>query len=47
MVVASRDWWRKRESDGWIATSGIDTDGGATYRLFRARDTEQWFVMEF
>jgi protein ImuB len=44
----SGDWWRAREGDG---RSGWDRDewdvtltDGATYRVFRARDTEQWFV---
>jgi protein ImuB len=44
----SGDWWRPREGDG---RGGWDRDewdvaltDGATYRVFRARDTEQWFV---
>jgi protein ImuB len=44
----SGEWWRKGERNG---CSGWDRDewdvtlsDGATYRLFRARDTEQWFV---
>jgi len=37
----SGDWWREGwDRDEWDVTL---TDG-ATYRLFRARDTEQWFV---
>jgi protein ImuB len=41
----SGDWWRKRESDGWDRDEwDVTLTDGATYRLFRARDTEQWFV---
>jgi protein ImuB len=37
----SGDWWRDAwDRDEWDVTL---TDG-ATYRMFRARDTEQWFV---
>jgi len=37
----SGDWWKDGwDRDEWDVTLG----GGATYRLFRARDTEQWFV---
>jgi protein ImuB len=44
----SGDWWHTRGGEG---RGGWDRDewdvtltDGATYRLFRARDTEQWFV---
>jgi protein ImuB len=38
-------WWRKTESDGWDRDEwDVTLTDGATYRLFRARDTEQWFV---
>jgi len=41
----SGQWWRKRESDGWDRDEwDVTLTDGATYRLFRARDTEQWFV---
>ena len=41
----SGHWWRKRESDGWDRDEwDVTLTDGATYRLFRARDTEQWFV---
>jgi protein ImuB len=41
----SGDWWRKRESDGWDRDEwDVTLTDGATYRLFRARDTEQWFI---
>jgi protein ImuB len=37
----SGDWWRDAwDRDEWDVT----LSDGATYRLFRARDTEQWFV---
>ncbi len=37
----SGDWWKEGwDRDEWEVT----LTGGATYRLFRARDTEQWFV---
>jgi protein ImuB len=38
---SSGDWWREGwDRDEWDVTL---TDG-ATYRVFRSRDTEQWFV---
>jgi protein ImuB len=41
----SGQWWRKRESDGWDRDEwDVTLSDGATYRLFRARDSEQWFV---
>lgn len=41
----SGQWWRKGESDGWDRDEwDVTLTDGATYRLFRARDTEQWFV---
>lgn len=41
----SGQWWRKSESDGWDRDEwDVTLTDGATYRLFRARDTEQWFV---
>jgi protein ImuB len=41
----SGHWWRKRESDGWDRDEwDVTLTDGATYRLFRARVTEQWFV---
>jgi protein ImuB len=41
----SGQWWRKSESDGWERDEwDVTLTDGATYRLFRARDTEQWFV---
>jgi protein ImuB len=41
----SGHWWRKSESDGWDRDEwDVTLTDGATYRLFRARDTEQWFV---
>ena len=41
----SGQWWRKRESDGWDRDEwDVTLTDGATYRLFRSRDTEQWFV---
>jgi protein ImuB len=41
----SGHWWRKHESDGWDRDEwDVTLTDGATYRLFRARDTEQWFV---
>jgi protein ImuB len=41
----SGQWWRTRESDGWDRDEwDVTLTDGATYRLFRARDTEQWFV---
>jgi protein ImuB len=41
----SGDWWRKGESDAWDRDEwDVTLTDGATYRLFRARDTEQWFV---
>ena len=37
----SGDWWR----DGWDRDEwDVTLTDGATYRLFRARDTERWFV---
>jgi protein ImuB len=37
----SGDWWR----DGWDRDEwDVTLSDGATYRLFRSRDTEQWFV---
>ena len=37
----SGDWWRDAwDRDEWDVT----LSDGATYRLFRSRDTEQWFV---
>jgi protein ImuB len=41
----SGHWWRKSESDGWDRDEwDVTLTDGATYRLFRSRDTEQWFV---
>ena len=51
----SGDWWRTRGvpaahacavgCDGWDRDEwDVTLTDGATYRLFRARDTEQWFV---
>jgi protein ImuB len=41
----SGNWWRKNERDGWDRDEwDVTLTDGATYRLFRARDTEQWFV---
>jgi protein ImuB len=41
----SGQWWRKSESDGWDRDEwDVTLTDGATYRLFRARGTEQWFV---
>jgi protein ImuB len=41
----SGHWWRKHERDGWDRDEwDVTLTDGATYRLFRARDTEQWFV---
>ncbi len=41
----SGQWWRKRESDGWDRDEwDVTLTDGATYRLFRSRDTEQWFI---
>jgi protein ImuB len=41
----SGHWWRKSESDGWDRDEwDVTLTDGATYRLFRARDTEQWFI---
>ena len=41
----SGQWWRKSESDGWDRDEwDVTLTDGATYRLFRARDTERWFV---
>jgi len=41
----SGHWWREREQDGWDRDEwDVTLTDGATYRLFRARDTEQWFV---
>ena len=35
------DWWREAwDRDEWDVTVA----GGTTYRLFRARDTDRWFV---
>jgi hypothetical protein len=35
------DWWREGwDRDEWDVT----VRGGTTYRLFRARDTDRWFV---
>jgi protein ImuB len=35
------DWWREGwDRDEW----DVDVRGGTTYRLFRARDTDRWFV---
>ncbi|HKE84235.1 MAG TPA: DNA polymerase Y family protein [Vicinamibacterales bacterium] len=35
------DWWREGwDRDEWDVT----VSGGTTYRLFRARDTDRWFV---
>ena len=40
----SGDWWRTR-CDGWDRDEwDVTLSDGATYRLFRARDTEAWFV---
>jgi protein ImuB len=37
----SGDWWR----DGWDRDEwDVTLTDGATYRLFRARDTERWFL---
>jgi protein ImuB len=41
----SGQWWRKSENDGWDRDEwDVTLTDGATYRLFRSRDTEQWFV---
>ena len=41
----SGQWWRKSESDGWDRDEwDVTLTDGATYRLFRARDTDAWFV---
>jgi protein ImuB len=42
----SGDWWRRHDNgDGWDRDEwDVTLTDGATYRLFRARDTEQWFV---
>jgi protein ImuB len=41
----SGQWWRKNEGDGWDRDEwDVTLTDGATYRLFRARDTERWFV---
>jgi protein ImuB len=41
----SGDWWQTHERGGWDRDEWDATlSDGATYRLFRARDTDAWFV---
>jgi protein ImuB len=42
---SSGDWWKDGGCGGWDRDEwDVTLTSGATYRLFRARDTEQWFV---
>jgi protein ImuB len=42
---SSGDWWKDAGRGGWDRDEwDVTLTSGATYRLFRARDTEQWFV---
>ncbi len=42
---SSGDWWRTSGCGGWDRDEwDVTLTDGATYRLFRARDTERWFV---
>ena len=42
---SSGDWWRTSGCGGWDRDEwDVTLTDGATYRLFRARDTERWFL---
>jgi len=41
----SGHWWRQREGDSWDRDEwDVTLTDGATYRVFRSRDTDAWFV---
>jgi protein ImuB len=41
----SGDWWKDGGCSGWDRDEwDVTLTDGATYRLFRARDTERWFI---